>query len=169
MKNTITFDEISDWHQFESLVAAYFELLKEEDNNVVNVDVKPTGVGSDGGRDILVAFLVSDSIVSFQRRVVQCKFQEQAVSNSDLRNVNIPTLIHEYGADGYLLVCKGAVSSKVTEMFERLNAECRFKYQYTIWEGEQFRKRLLFKHSLIKQFFPEYDEFLESKNRSQQL
>jgi hypothetical protein len=169
MKNTITFDEIVDWHQFESLVAAYFELLKEEDNNVVNVEVKPTGTGSDGGRDILVVFLVTDSITPFERRwVVQCKFKEQSVSKSDLNDVNIPSLIHQYGADGYLLVCKGNVSSRVTEMFEGLNDKCRFKYRYEIWQGEQFRKRLLFKYSLIKQFFPEHDEFLESKNRNEE-
>lgn len=169
MKNTVTFEEIFSWQQFESLVAAYFELLKDEDNNVFHVDVRSTGVGGDGGRDILVVFSVTDSVSTFERRwVVQCKFQEHAVSKSDLSNANIPSLIHEYGADGYLLVCKGRVSSTVSDMFERLNVECRFRYKYAIWDGEQFRQRLLIKHRLIQQFFPEYDEFLQSKNRSQQ-
>jgi hypothetical protein len=169
MKNTITFDEISDWRQFESLVAAYFHLLKDEENNIVEVEVRPSGIGNDAGRDILVIFRVTDSIFPFDRKwVVQCKFKERSVSKSDLNDVNIPSLIHEYGADGYLLVCKGNVSSKVTEMFEGLNDQCRFKYRYEIWQGEQFRSRLLLKYSLIKQFFPEHDEFLELKNRSQQ-
>ncbi len=169
MKNTVTFEEISGWQQFESLVAVYFELLKAEDNNVIHVEVKPPGVGGDGGRDVLVTLLVSDGVAAFERRwVVQCKFQEQAVSKSDLSNANIPTLIHEYGADGYLLICKGKASNTVTGMFERLNAECRFGYKYAIWEGEQFRKRVLIKESLMPQFFPEYAEFLQAKNRSQQ-
>lgn len=164
MRNNIDFAEIPGWQTFESLVAAYFELLKEEENNIVDVEVRPSGIGSDGGRDILVVFRVTDSIHPFTRRwVVQCKFQEQSVSKRDLADANIPSLIHESEADGYLLICKGTVTSKVTEMFESLNDRCRFKYKYVIWQGEQFKSKLLFKYSLHRQFFPEYDEYVQSK------
>jgi hypothetical protein len=69
-----------------------------------------------------------------------------------------------YGSDGYLLVCKTDVTSGVSAMFEGLNAQCRFKYKYEIWQGEQFKQRLLIKPLIIKQYFPDYHEFLESKD-----
>lgn len=167
MKNTLDFLEIKTWKQFEDLAVAYFELLKEEEKNIVDVDVRPSGVGSDGGRDILLVIRVSDGVMSFERRwVVQCKFLEDNVSQRDLANVNIPSLIHQYGADGYLLICKGNVTSGVTEMFERLNSECKFGYKYEIWQGEQFKRRLVTKFALHPQFFPEYHEFTELKSRS---
>jgi len=166
MKNTLDFSEIRDWKQFEDLVMAYFELLKIEEKDIVDVKVRPSGVGSDGGRDLLVIFSVNDGVVSFERRwVVQCKFQDGNVLQRDVANVNIPSLIHQYGADGYLLVCKGSVSSGVTNMFEGLIAECRFNYKYEIWQGEQFKHRLLTKFSLHPLFFPEYHEYTELKNR----
>ncbi|MDQ1637539.1 MAG: hypothetical protein QOF62_878 [Pyrinomonadaceae bacterium] len=166
MKNTLDFSEIRDWKHFEDLLLAYFELLKIEEKDIVDVEVRPSGVGSDGGRDLLVIFRVNDGVVSFNRRwVVQGKFQEANVLQRDLSSVNIPSLIHQYGADGYLLVCKGSVSGGVTKMFEGLNAECRFKYKYQIWQGEQFKRRLLTKFSLHAQFFPKYHEFTELKNR----
>lgn len=164
MKNKLDFKELSDWRKFENLVESYFRLLKEEENNVIDVEVRASGIGSDGGRDILVVFRVTDSVLPFERKwVVQCKFHEKTISKSDLADANIPSLIHQYGADGYLLICKGDVSSRVTEMFENLNDKCKFKYKYEIWQGEGFKSRLLFKRSLHKQYFPEYDEFLQTK------
>src|SRR5262249_38022104 len=100
--------------------------------------------------------------------IVQCKFQEQTISPRDLADRNIPSLVHQYGADGYLLICKTDVTSGVSAMFEGLNAQCRFKYKYEIWQGEQLKQRLLLKPSIIKQYFPDYHEFLESKDRSVQ-
>ena len=119
---TLDFREISDGQQFEELVAAYFEDLKNEKNpDIVDVVVKPSGIGTDGGRDILVTFQLSDSLVTFKRVwVVQCKFHNENVSPAKLVDVNIPTLLHSYNACGYLLVCKKGPTSKLTDMFERL-------------------------------------------------
>ena len=53
----LDFAEISDWMEFENLVVAFFEGAKEDgENNVFIVETKPTGIGSDGGRDIFVTF-----------------------------------------------------------------------------------------------------------------
>lgn len=104
----LTFDEIEDDKIFEELTASYFRELKESpDNNITDVIVKETGEGTDGGRDILIEFNLSDDIKVFKRKwVIQCKFREDSVSPSHLKAINIHTLIHSYSAQGYLLVCK---------------------------------------------------------------
>ena len=129
----LDFSEIKDWKEFENLAATYFKSIPAIlDNNVTEVKVQPSGEGSDGGRDILVTFRVFDGITVYKRKwVVQCKFYDKAVSKTQLSTINIPSLIHEYGADGYLLICKNDVTSKVSEMFENLektNTKTRGKF-----------------------------------------
>jgi hypothetical protein len=163
-RSKLDFAEIKTWGEFEDLVEDYFKEAKKEEKSIIDVEVKPTGVGSDGGRDILVTFRITDSIVSFTRKwVVQCKFYSGAVSKANLSTVNIPTLIHEYGADGYLLVCKNDVTSKVSEMFENLERECKLGYCYAIWRGNELTRRIQFKPSLIERYFPEHYEFLRRR------
>ena len=60
---------------------------------------------------------------------MQCKFYDRSVSKTELSDINIPTLIHEYGAHGYLLVCKGGVTSTVSTMFENLRKKRREHYK----------------------------------------
>ena len=110
----LTFDEIEDDKVFEQLTASYFRELKEiPDNSITNVLVHETGEGTDGGRDILIEFDLSDDIKVFKRRwVIQCKFREDSVSPSHLKSINIPTLIHSYNAQGYLL-CKTSAKSEL--------------------------------------------------------
>jgi Restriction endonuclease len=156
----LDFSEIADWKEFEDLAAEYFRSVqKVPENNVTEVLVQPSGEGSDGGRDILVTFRVFDSILIYERKwVIQCKFYHRAVAKKELSTINIPSLIHEYGADGYLLVCKTNVTAKVSEMFENLTRNCRFSYSYSIWEGNFFIKKLMANEQLIEQYFPEYNE-----------
>jgi hypothetical protein len=106
--------EIEDWQEFEDMVAEYFRQIKSDDNNVTEVVVQPTGNGSDGGRDILVTFDVNDSVHSFERKwVIQCKFHEGILKEREMSTINIPGKIHEYGANGFLLVvCKRSCSCK---------------------------------------------------------
>jgi hypothetical protein len=165
LKETIEFDEISNWQGFEDLVADYFRGIKEQ-KSIVNISVEQSGEGTDGGRDILVTFQLTDSIVPFQRKwVVQCKFYDKSVSKAELAKINIPTLIHEYGADGYLLVCKGNVTSTVSAMFESLREKCKMGYSYMIWTGNEFINQLYIQppRPLIQKHFPEYYKFLQSK------
>lgn len=158
----LSFDEIKDHKQFEDLVAAYFEHLNIDKLAIIEMRVEPSGVGSDGGRDILVHTRTKDIIpLSFKRTwVVQCKFHEENISTDKIADINIPTLIHSYKAAGYLLVCKQKPTSKLTQLFERLEKECTFDYRYQILSGERFLS-LIFQDwednkPLIRQFFPKY-------------
>ncbi len=165
MKQTIDFAEISDGLQFENLVADYFREMTEA-KNISEVDVKPPSEGSDGGRDILVTFRFTDSIISFERRwVVQCKFWKKSVSPNAIATVNVPTLIHQYNANGYLLISKSDVTSGLGKMFEQLEQTCWMRYRYVIWNGEAFRTQLymLRPEPVIQKYFPQYYQFVKSQ------
>ncbi len=163
----LNFDEIRDGTHFEDLVAAYFkELKKGKKSNISNVRIKQSGVGTDGGRDILVEFDLYDEVVDFKRIwVVQCKFHESNISTLHINSINIPSLIHSYRASGYLLICKSNPTSGTTELFERLNDECKFKYHYECWTGEVFKSKLSVTENLHRHFFPAYHQFIENKRR----
>ncbi len=128
----LSFEEIPDWETFEELVASYFRCIKNDnDNNLISVEVVPSGNGADGGVDILLTFELSDSIRRFKRKwVVQCKFVEESVGKSNISNANIPTLIHEYNAVGYLLIVKKDVTKLLVDSFRNLNENCKFGYKY---------------------------------------
>ena len=160
----LTFDEIEDDKIFEELTASYFRELKESpDNNITGIEVKETGEGTDGGRDILIEFNLSDDIKVFKRKwVIQCKFREDSISPTHLKSVNIPTLIHSYNAQGYLLICKKRATSGVTELFERLNEQCKDKYHYECWNGSQFLSKLILQEKIQKLFFPKYYEYIQT-------
>ncbi len=162
----LSFNEIADWQVFEDLVADYFRAIpKDENNNITEVKVEQSGEGPDGGRDILVTFRVDDSVQSFNRIwVIQCKFYDSSISKTNLSNCNIPTLIHEYRADGYLLVCKNGVTAGVSTMFESLNKNCRFSYQYDFWTGAQFLQKLMVAEDVLKFHFPKYYQFINNNS-----
>lgn len=160
----LDFSEIQDWQQFEDLALAYFEVVKNEDNHISDVFVEPSGEGGDGGRDILITLTVNDSLITYKRKwVVQCKFYENSINKGNLADINIPTLIHEYGADGYLLICKNGVTAPLTAQFESLRDNCRFNYNYLMWFGTQFKKRLLTHPEILQQFFPNYYAFTQQQ------
>ena len=160
----LSFEEITDGDHFEDLVAEFFRNLKNDpENNITNVDVFQSGIGNDGGRDILIEFDLSDDIKIFKRKwVVQCKFHNGTISPSRVQSVNIPTLIHSYGASGYLLVCKSRPTSGLTNLFERLSNECRNNYQYECWNGNQFLSKLRLKNELHSIYFPKYHNYINS-------
>ncbi|MFK7799082.1 MAG: restriction endonuclease [Aureispira sp.] len=159
-------DEIKDWKDFEKLIEDYFRIIvNAQENNLTEVKVEPSGEGSDGGRDIFLTFRVNDSVVTYERKwVVQCKFYSKNLSLKNLATVNIPSLIHMYNADGYLLVCKPGVTAKVTEMFEQLRRKCSFKYDYEIWDENTLISKLMVQPDLIRKFFPDYQDYLRKKN-----
>lgn len=165
---TIDFNEIRDDELFEDLVISYFEELKNEgSHNIVDINVKPSGTGTDGGRDILVDFKITDKITTFDRRwIIQCKFHNSNISTNKISDINLPTLIHSYKATGYLLICKKRPTSKLTDLFERLNKVCKMDYQYLIWSGEQFKRLLLTKSKpeILQQYFPNYYSYCLQNN-----
>lgn len=160
---TFDFGEISDHKKFEELAVSYFEDLKhEKGHGIVDVDVKPSGTGVDGGRDILVTLKVSDGVVTFERRwVVQCKFHDTDISTDKIADINIPTLLASYNASGYLLICKLKPTSKLTTMFENMEKENHYGQRFIVWSGEQFKRLILVKSKkeIIQQFFPSYFEY----------
>ncbi len=161
----IDFSEIKDWQEFEDLVADYFREIKtDDDNNLIDVTVEPSGSGPDGGRDIILTFNINDSIVSFKRKwVVQCKFYKGDLLKSHLNNVNIPTLIQENGAHGYLLICKNHPHIGVTTMFENLRNQRKNNFNYEIWNGSHFRQKLGFIGCLHKTYFPKYYQYSQEQ------
>ncbi len=164
----LDFDEIANWEEFEDMVAEYFRQIKAQDNNIVEVRVEPTGNGSDSGRDILITFRVDDSVQTFMRTwVVQCKFLKGIVKESQLATINIPGKIHQYKADGFLLVVKHRVHSNVSKMFEDFNKKCKFGYSYEIWNGSMLRNRIVEKNEIVKQFFPDY--YLYTQKQEEKL
>ena len=165
----LNLSEIENWREFEDLVADYFkDIQKHPENNVTEVLVESSGHGGDGGRDILVTFRVFDSIFVHQKKwVIQCKFYKDSLSKSNLATVNIPSLIHEYGADGYILICKNGVTAKVSEMFENLRRNCKFQYKYLIWTGNQLIGKIMPRAELVEQYFPKYLIFTRNSNKKQ--
>ena len=162
-----TLDEIPDWKTFEDMIAEYFRRIQKfDENSLTEVTVEASGEGSDGGRDILLSFRINDSITKYNRKwVVQCKFLNRSLNKADISSVNIPTLIHEYRAEGYLLVCKKGVTSKVSEMFERLRENCKFDYNYEFWDGSELISKLLVVSDLFPQYFPQYDSYKRSEKQ----
>ena len=77
--------------------------------------------------------------------------------------INIPTLISEYGACGYLLVVKGSVHVGVTESFEKLRNN-KSGISYEIWNGNHFRQILGFVGTLHNQYFPKYYEYSRERD-----
>lgn len=162
----LNFNEINDGEQFENLTATFLRSLKKKG---LLVKVEQSGRGADGGRDILVTFNTNDPIDNFVRKwVVQCKFHSETVNRQDLADVNIPSLIHQYGADGYLLVCKNGVTSKLTEMFESLNKNCKFHYNYKIWNGAEFINKIYADSQIQQQFFPKYFAMITNITKKKQ-
>lgn len=166
--NQLSFSEIPNWQVFEDLAAEYFRTVRNDNEyNVSDVTVNQTGVGSDGGRDILVTLNIADSIKRFERKwVVQCKFHANNVGKGELADINIPSLIHEYNADGYLLICKEHLTAPLTTMFENLNRNCKFRYSYEFWSGTNFIHRIRMKPNLIVSYFPRHQQFLNEQEQN---
>lgn len=47
-------------------------------------------------------------------------------------------------------------------MFENLRKNCRFKYGYEIWTGNELKDKIYLEPTLIQKYFPEYFEFTRS-------
>jgi hypothetical protein len=91
--------------------------------------------------------------------VVQCKFYEKSVSKKHLSDINIPTLIHQKGAVGYLLICKNGVTSGLKTAFTELNNNCQFGYNYMIWNGREFADIIINIDKLLHAYFPKYYKY----------
>ncbi len=156
--------------RFEELVAEYFRKIKElPSNSIVDTTVTHSGEGADGGQDLIVRLKFNDNMTTFERFwVVQCKFFSKNVTAKDISSINIPSLIHSYKADGYLLICKEGVGKSITELFNNLENSCRFCYKYEFWRGSQFKDKLLSENmtSILQQYFPKYYNSIYIKSQN---
>jgi hypothetical protein len=158
---TFSYDEIADGNAFEDLVTSYFEALQNDQiSETIRIKANKSGIGPDGGRDILVDIDQFDRLVQYKRRwVVQCKFHKKNISPKEISTINIPTLIHSNNANGYLLICKEHVTSGTALLFDKLNSECKFGYKYEIWDGQKLKDKLIEIPSIMKMYFPNcYDK-----------
>lgn len=161
--NQISFIELGDdWKRFQSLCSDYFrEVKKRDENNLIDVKVDEGGTGPDGGKDIILTFRLNDSIVSFERRwVVQCKFYEN-LKQSNLDKINIERLIKRHKAIGYLLICKNTYTEGVKDEFDDLSNNCSSGFEYKLWGGNYFARKLYTEPSLHQHYFPQYFEYTE--------
>jgi len=157
----LTFDEIKDDREFEDLTASLLESLSKVKKNITEITVLPSGVGADGGRDILVKLSIHDGLYHFDRRwIIQCKFHNKAISTSDIADINIPSLIHSYNAHGYLLACRVKPTSKLTSFIENLDKECKFKYKYRVIYGNALLGMIRDHPLLIEHYFPKYHKYI---------
>lgn len=150
-------DEITDGQRFQQIVAELFRCLKTEAHNynISDVVVLDSGIGQDGGCDILVDFLFEDIITKHKHRwVVECKCHEKSVGCNDINSNNIKMILDNKKADGYLLVCKTDASSSLKRMFVENNENNEKKY--IVWNGDQFWRLCIQFKSLIEAFFPNY-------------
>ncbi len=164
--NKISFQEIKNPNQFEELVAAYFRDLRTNYSHLNVKDVQLSGVGTDGGRDILIKLEINDGLSLVERTwIIQCKFHKKSVSTNQISDINIPSLIHSYSAHGYLLVLKERPTSKLTDFFNRLENNCNNKYKYKAWSGSELIERLHFHPNVLNQYFPKFAKFMDQKSK----
>ena len=150
-------DEIKDGQRFQQIVAELFRCLKTEvhNYNIADVSVMDSGIGQDGGCDILAEFFFEDIIAKHSHRwVIECKCYEKSVGCKDINSNNIKMILDSKRADGYLLVCKKDASSSLKKLFNENNENNEKKY--IVWNGDQFWRLCIQFKSLIVAFFPNY-------------
>jgi hypothetical protein len=138
-----------DGVRFEQVVR---ELLIRDEFNV-----RWTGVGPDGGRDLLVIENAPGPLAPFERTwVVSCKHfahSGKSVGTNDLDRSIIDTC-KSVGASGFLLACSTQISSGLGTRFREIEQAngivCR------AWDGVEIEKRLMEPRafSLVSIFFP---------------
>lgn len=146
----IDFTELAtDGVRFEQLVR---EILVRS-----GFEVHWTGVGPDGGRDLVVVERAVGSLAPFQRKwLVSCKHFAKSGKSVGLEDVaDINDACDAVGASGFLLACSTQPSSGVVKRFEEI--EGRGKLVVRFWDSVEIEKRLSAPHAfaLTHLFFPE--------------
>lgn len=155
-------NEIKNWQQFEDLCSSYFDNIRDHgafNRTIIKSNASIGANGPDGGRDILADWTLEDPLRECNRRfVIQCKFYKKTLGLNEISEVNIPGLVHSYKANGYLLICKERVTTQVQDFFEKLNLNCKFNYEYIIWDGSKFEENLIGcnNENLYKHYFPKH-------------
>ncbi len=145
----IDFTELpSDGVKFEQLVR---ELLLRS-----GFEVHWTGVGPDGGRDLIAIESAAGLLAPFRRKwLVSCKHyanSRKSVGLDDVTDIN--DACDAVGASGFLLACSTQPSSTVVRRFEEIESRGKFVIRY--WDSVELEKRLSSPQTLplIHLFFP---------------
>jgi hypothetical protein len=152
----INYKELSDdGVRFEQLIR---ELLVRED-----YDVRWTGVGADGGRDLLVTERASGPFAPFTRTwLISCKHKAHSGSSVGVNDLDrsIVDSCKSIGAEGFILACStqasSALLSRLKEIEATNNLVCR------VWDSVDIERRLMTPrtYSLMQIFFPETTQSL---------
>lgn len=140
-----------DGIRFEQLIREIF--IRE------NYQTSWTGIGPDGGRDLIIIENLSGTLSTKERKwIISCKHfanagkNGRAVGTDDLKN--IVSDCQAINAEGYILACSTYPSSSVVKRLEEI--ESNHKIITKIWDGIEIEKRLLNPNTfgLIHTFFP---------------
>jgi len=146
----INFSELpSDGISFEQLIR---EILIRS-----SFEVHWTGVGPDGGRDLVVTETANGQLAPFKRKwLVSCKHYANSGRSVCLDDItDITDVCEAAGATGFLLACSTQPSSSVVKRFEEIESRGRIVIRY--WDSVEIERRLNTPATLplIHLFFPE--------------
>lgn len=144
----------SDGVRFEQLIR---EMLIRS-----GFEVHWTGVGPDGGRDLVATERAAGMLAPFSRKwLVSCKHKAHGGGSVGLPEVvDIVDACGAVDAEGYLLACSTQPSSGVVKRLEEL--QLSGKILTTFWDGVEIEKRLN-----IPELFPLVHQFLPESAKTQ--
>ena len=146
----IDFTELpEDGVKFEQLIR---ELLVLE-----GFDTHWTGVGQDGGRDLIIIEKLNGELSSYERKwLVSCKHTANSRKSLGREQAgNISEDCKAIGAEGYILVCSTQPTASLVTRLEEIQDNQKIITKF--WDSIEIEKRLLKPNTfnLIHTFFPE--------------
>jgi len=134
-----------------------FEQLIREIFNSMGFDTFWTGVGPDGGKDLIITEILHGKISSCEKRwLVSCKHyahSKRAVGVKDI--INITDTMRAINATGFILSCSTYPSSSLVRRLDELKSKNK-DFNFKIFDGVELEKLILKPNSihLLKNFFP---------------
>lgn len=117
-----------------------------------------TGVGADGGRDLIVTEILEGKLSKIERKwLVSCKHFANAKKNKSVNAADIGDFSSDcnaVGATGFILACSTQPSAGLVKRLEETGKEK--KIETTFWDSIEIEKRLTSPKcfGLIHTFFP---------------
>jgi len=119
-----------------------------------------TGVGQDGGRDLVVTEKLAGDLSEYKRKwLISCKHLANSGKSLGIAELgNVVEDCRAIGAEGYILVCSTQPTSSVVKRLEEIEAVQHIIAK--IWDSIEVEKRMLKPNTfrLIHTFFPKSSE-----------